>query len=86
MVKDERGIVKDEQVFRNGTSRGYRWKVVTATLAVPQPSFEPPQLEDMLEELEGGGWEVVTVVSDPAHIDSAFNRVRVIARKPIVGN
>lgn len=59
----------------------YEWKVLSATLAAPNPGFEPPPLEEMLNSLEQDGWEIFTIVADIRVGSGAFNRARVVVRR-----
>lgn len=61
----------------------YEWIARTATLAISQPMFEPPQLDEVLNALERDGWEIFSVLPDPAGGQGAFNRARVVARRPL---
>ena len=57
----------------------YQWRVEQATLAPPQPSHEPDQLEDVLNRAEDEGWEIVTMFSEPK--TSGYNRAHVVMRR-----
>lgn len=69
------------QEVRPFTPMKYDWLVETATLAVPQPTYEPSQLPDVLNRLERAGWEIFSVIPDQGR--EGFNRVRVVARRPL---
>ena len=62
----------------------YEWKVVRATLAPAQPTYEPPQLADVLAAVERDGWEVFAILAEPATRADSFNHARVVARRPPV--
>lgn len=61
----------------------FDWIVREATLAPAQATYEPPQLETVLNALETDGWEVFQILSLTVIRGDMFNRARVIARRPV---
>jgi hypothetical protein len=39
------------------------WKVVSAFTGTPQPTNAPPQLEDVLNNLEADGWTIFQILN-----------------------
>lgn len=58
----------------------FKWIVRSATLAPAQPTYEPPQLINVLDSLEREGYEIFSIISEPANGPQDFNRARVVAR------